>query len=747
MNNTSEPGRCRLERAAKNTKNTTAIGSDNKLPILRNTSKPGSVKKQNHRKGRKAAVSNYQGVARKNKKTSFQANKSSVGQAKVQTVRSMKPKNMINKPSTFTASLAATSTDLSSSSAPRTSTLVSSTIPAASTTRSPELSVSGICEPKPSDDNTSSNSPALTTTYVSTEPRNFFAVPPLFPALTTGPLLFKSGVQKFKANNFSTSSVTSSTPYFFNGSFNIENLLTEARNATDATITHGSFESASRNDSTVSHIGNKSQHIDRSYSEDTAKNASEKQDEEEMIDVISYQSYREYQGLIAFDTDEPSYSWKDVLYEKETENNEFLPIEALPLSLLVQLEKRIEEGLLLKIAVPDMIWDKNHQVAKIIKVCGFRLLIEYQYTAEQEWIHLFDEKIHYVRINRKQNPPISTEHNIIEPNLTVSNDEVFEHPQLVKTYEEAKKNWWKSDYSVGQRFELLNFSNPSQIRVARIKAICGRRLSVIVEEKDYPGDFPPPGEEERISDPQLAYKGTRWWVDQDSDFIYPVGFSNLIGYELIANHDYKEHSQRIAEAIRNNKNPEYDESDIKFNRTILREQRPEFYRQVGVGNHMEILNPVAKNFNSLSAAKVSQIYPSLGYMIIKILGGEQKGAKFPIRILSELVYPVGYAKRNQLELDAPKGFPNRRKTSIPIRVGLPPNEKVKLFKIGMKLEAASKNENAHICPATIKSLHGQIIKVAFDGWGSDVDELYDICSHDIFPVGWAEMHGYPVDFP
>ncbi|KAF1746507.1 hypothetical protein GCK72_022963 [Caenorhabditis remanei] len=704
MNNTSEPGRCRLERAAKNTKNTTAIGSDNKLPILRNTSKPGSVKKQNHRKGRKAA-----------------ANKSSVGQAKVQTVRSMKPKNMINKPSTFTASLTATSTDLSSSSAPRTSTLVSSTIPAASTTCSPELSVSGICEPKPSDDPTSSNSPALTTTYVSTEPRNFFIEQLLAPAVCP-PISSFTNVSA--TSSVATSSVTSSTPYFFNGSFNIENLLTEAKDKADATI------------------------MDTSASEDTAEDASDEQDEDETkIDVTSYQSYREYQGLIPFDTDEPSYSWKDVLYEKETENNEFLPIEALPFSLLVHLENRIEEGLLLEIAVPDMICDKNHQVAKIIKVCGFRLLIEYQYTAEQEWIHLFDEKVHSVRINRKQNPPIPTEHNFIEPNLTVSTDEVFDHPQLVKTYEEAKKNWWKSDYSVGQRFELLNFSNPSQIRVARIKAICGRRLSVIVEEKDYPGDFPPPGEEERISDPQLAYKGTRWWVDQDSDFIYPVGFSNLIGYELIATPDYKEHSQRIAEAIRNNRNPEYDESDIKFNRTILREQRPEFYRQVEVGNHMEILNPVAKNFNSLSAAKVFQIYPNLGYMIIKILGGEQKGAKFPIRILSELVYPVGYAKRNHLELDAPKGFANRRKTSIPIRVGLSPNEKVKLFKIGMKLEAASKNENAHICPATIKSLHGQIIKVAFDGWGSDVDELYDVCSHDIFPVGWAEMHGYPVDFP
>lgn len=81
----------------------------------------------------------------------------------------------------------------------------------------------------------------------------------------------------------------------------------------------------------------------------------------------------------------------------------------------------------------------------------------------------------------------------------------------------------------------------------------------------------------------------------------------------------------------------------------------------------------------------------------------------------------------------------------------------------MHLEAADMCENQFICPATIKSVHGRVINVNFDGWSAEFDELYDIefvslrysqlfieflcSSHDILPAGWCELHDYTLQMP
>lgn len=52
-----------------------------------------------------------------------------------------------------------------------------------------------------------------------------------------------------------------------------------------------------------------------------------------------------------------------------------------------------------------------------------------------------------------------------------------------------------------------------------------------------------------------------------------------------------------------------------------------------------------------------------------------------------------------------------------------------------------------ICPATIVDIKGRLLRIHFDGWSDDFDQLFDYRSRDIFPVGWCEMYGYRMESP
>lgn len=52
-----------------------------------------------------------------------------------------------------------------------------------------------------------------------------------------------------------------------------------------------------------------------------------------------------------------------------------------------------------------------------------------------------------------------------------------------------------------------------------------------------------------------------------------------------------------------------------------------------------------------------------------------------------------------------------------------------------------------ICPATVVGIKGRLLRIHFDGWEEDIDQLFDYRSHDIFPVGWCEMYGYKMELP
>lgn len=77
----------------------------------------------------------------------------------------------------------------------------------------------------------------------------------------------------------------------------------------------------------------------------------------------------------------------------------------------------------------------------------------------------------------------------------------------------------------------------------------------------------------------------------------------------------------------------------------------------------------------------------------------------------------------------------------------PPNPGANIFQVGMKLEAVDKKNPQLICTATVGAVKGDNIHVTFDGWRGAFDYWCKYESRDIFPAGWCEKSGHPLQPP
>lgn len=69
------------------------------------------------------------------------------------------------------------------------------------------------------------------------------------------------------------------------------------------------------------------------------------------------------------------------------------------------------------------------------------------------------------------------------------------------------------------------------------------------------------------------------------------------------------------------------------------------------------------------------------------------------------------------------------------------------FDVGMKLEAVDHKNPRLICPATVGAVTDTHIWVTFDGWRGAFDYWTPYTSRDIFPVGWCQKAGHPLQPP
>ncbi|GFS13841.1 polycomb protein Scm [Elysia marginata] len=126
------------------------------------------------------------------------------------------------------------------------------------------------------------------------------------------------------------------------------------------------------------------------------------------------------------------------------------------------------------------------------------------------------------------------------------------------------------------------------------------------------------------------------------------------------------------------------------------------------------------------------------------------------------LHPVGYCEEHKGMLQPPLGF-RMNSSSWPgflqktLNGALlapahcfkkePQKPSKNEFQVGQKLEAVDRKNPALICPATIGAISEDLVHITFDGWRGAFDYWCKYDSRDIFPVGWCEKSGHPLQSP
>ena len=77
----------------------------------------------------------------------------------------------------------------------------------------------------------------------------------------------------------------------------------------------------------------------------------------------------------------------------------------------------------------------------------------------------------------------------------------------------------------------------------------------------------------------------------------------------------------------------------------------------------------------------------------------------------------------------------------------PPGPKSNKFSVGQKLEAVDKKNPHLICCATVGAVNNDSIFITFDGWKGAFDYWTKYDCRDIFPAGWCQSSGHPLQPP
>lgn len=204
---------------------------------------------------------------------------------------------------------------------------------------------------------------------------------------------------------------------------------------------------------------------------------------------------------------------------------------------------------------------------------------------------------------------------------------------------------------VGQRLELLNYTKSTEIRVARVQKTCGRRINVLVLPEESADGTAIDDDRQMLIDDNSQY-----WIDEASFFIFPVGWAAINNYTLNATKEYIEHTKKIAECIKSGTTPKYHKDDVTFDQLPKQKVDSVNWAQVQVGQKFELIDPLAQQFNNMHVATVVKFCKTDGYLIVGMDGPDLEDDSFPIHIVNNFMFPVGYAEENGLELAIPDSY-------------------------------------------------------------------------------------------
>jgi len=67
--------------------------------------------------------------------------------------------------------------------------------------------------------------------------------------------------------------------------------------------------------------------------------------------------------------------------------------------------------------------------------------------------------------------------------------------------------------------------------------------------------------------------------------------------------------------------------------------------------------------------------------------------------------------------------------------------------VNQKLEAVDKRNPSLVRAATLAEVNEYRLRIHFDGWDDIYDDWFEADSLDLYPVGWCEKTGHPLETP
>ncbi|XP_072383477.1 polycomb protein Sfmbt isoform X3 [Diabrotica undecimpunctata] len=382
-------------------------------------------------------------------------------------------------------------------------------------------------------------------------------------------------------------------------------------------------------------------------------------------------------------------------------------------------------------AFADSFW-----VATVVRIVGYKAQLRYEGFGENDskdfWVSLCSNQVHPVGWCATRGKPLI-------PPKTIENKysdwKDFLRKRLTgartlpSNFSNKASDSLKSRFECGLNLEVVDKDRISQVKLAIVHKIVGKRLNV----KYY--DMPP--------------EDDGFWCHEDSPLLHPVGWAKKVNHHLVAPINYLE---RVNDGI-------FDDDDAT--EELFNPYQVGFAEnsQSGfcIGMKLEAIDPL--NLSSISVATVTDVL-NYGYIMIRIdtYDSDVTGADwFCYHVKSPCIFPVGFCEKHNIPLTPPKGYdastfnwksyllqtgsspavPSLFKTFIPLHG----------FQPGMKIEAADLMAPRLLCIATIAKVTGRLLKVHFDGWEDEYDQWLDCESPDIYPVGWCQSVGYKLEGP
>ncbi|VDM19934.1 unnamed protein product [Wuchereria bancrofti] len=481
--------------------------------------------------------------------------------------------------------------------------------------------------------------------------------------------------------------------------------------------------------------------------------------------------YRSIVPVVSQEAVEGSYCWDTFLekvlakLDRSGDVNSRCPAYVVPVEYFYQAQfaeymKYIDTSVKIEVALyGDYGYNagpvKLYWFARVMKVAGYRLLLRYEGmdevgdNAHDFWVNISSEDIRPVGYCAEK-----TETRALVPPESIHKRQSNWRQYIlcqIHAYRTIAINWPEIQvrkltackFKKGDHVELLDSTVSLRVRPACVEKVIGTRIHVRISQiflNRYRTDD---------GDSQVN-EGV--WMDQDSPLIFPVGWALKVGYKLEANDDYIKHAKEVLEAD-DSEYGKHEENPSPSKMYTKAEAADGIMWEKGM--KLEVLDPL-DTWKELRVSTVMEVMND-SFLKIGFDGEEMENDLVPLHSTSELLFPVGYAQKYGIRLKGPNNtglfdwtvyLKESNAIAAPEKLFNTFNDDVlNDFKIGAKLEATDMCEPHLICPATVAGHHGRLLRIEYDGWGSNYDQLFDYRSANIFPLGWCEMYGYKLEAP